>query len=202
LPHAGVFSHKENIMQTPVTAIRRPAWPTWILGGALLLAGTAHAFELHSKAFADQGTLAAAQVYRGFGCEGGNVSPQIAWSNPPAGTKSFALTAYDPDAPTGSGWWHWVVYDIPANISTLDGNAGTRAGLPQGAHHGRNDFGTTDFGGACPPAGDQPHRYVFTVHALKVETLGAPADASPALIGFMLHANSLGSAALTARYGR
>jgi Raf kinase inhibitor-like YbhB/YbcL family protein len=87
-------------------------------------------------------------------------------------------------------------------VRALDSNAGTPAGLPQGARHGRNDYGTMDFGGACPPAGDKPHRYIFTIHALKVDKLEVPADASPALIGFMLHANRLGSATLTGMYGR
>jgi Raf kinase inhibitor-like YbhB/YbcL family protein len=189
-------------MHKLMTTLRRPAWQTGILIGALSLAGAAHALDLRSTTFTDHGTLSAAQMYRGFGCEGGNVSPQLTWSDPPAGTKSFALTAYDPDAPTGSGWWHWVVYDLPVDVRALDSNAGSAGGLPQGARHGRNDYGTMDFGGACPPAGDKPHRYILTIHALKVDKLEVPADASPALIGFMLHANRLGSATLTGMYGR
>jgi Raf kinase inhibitor-like YbhB/YbcL family protein len=168
----------------------------------LSLAGGAQALALRSNDFRDGGTLPARQVYQGFGCEGANLSPHLAWSDPPAGTRSFAVTAYDPDAPTGSGWWHWVVYDIPANLSALEGGAGRADGLPVGAKHGRTDFGTMAFGGACPPAGDKAHRYVFTVHALKVDKLDVPADASAALIGFMLNANRLGSAKVTAMYAR
>ena len=168
-----------------------------LLGGAC--AG-AQAFDIRSADIRDNGTLKPAQVYQGFGCSGGNQSPQLEWSDAPAGTQSFAVTVYDPDAPTGSGWWHWVVYDIPATVHRLD--AGAAKALPRGAKQGRNDFGSKDFGGACPPAGDKPHRYIVTVHALNVPKLDVPADASPALIGFTLHAHSLGTAALTGKYGR
>ncbi|TWI61553.1 phospholipid-binding protein, PBP family [Pseudoduganella lurida] len=171
---------------------------------ALALPALGHALDLRSRDFNDGGALGAQQLYQGFGCTGGNRSPQLAWRDAPAGTKSFVITAYDPDAPTGSGWWHWVVFDLPAATRSLESGAGQADGtaLPAGARQGRNDFGTQDFGGACPPAGDKPHRYVFTVHALKVEKLDVPADASPALIGFMVHANRIGSAQVTARYGR
>jgi Raf kinase inhibitor-like YbhB/YbcL family protein len=168
----------------------------------LACAAGAHALELASRDFKDGGPLPDRQVYRGFGCMGANLSPQLAWRDAPAGTKSYAITAYDPDAPTGSGWWHWVVYDIPAGVHELEGGAGRPGGLPAGAKHGRTDFGTQEFGGACPPAGDKAHRYVFTVHALKVAKLEVPADASAALVGFVINANRLGSAKVTATYGR
>lgn len=168
----------------------------------LSLATGARALDLNSRDLKDGGPLPDRQVYRGFGCTGANLSPQLAWTDPPAGTKSYAVTAYDPDAPTGSGWWHWVVYDIPAHVRALEGGAGRSGGLPAGAKHGRTDFGTMEFGGACPPVGDKAHRYVFTVHALKVEKLEVPADASAALVGFAINANRLGSATLTATYGR
>jgi len=109
---------------------------------------------------------------------------------------------YDPDAPTGSGWWHWLAYDIPASSDSLPQGAAVKAELPQGTRQGRNDYGERNFGGACPPPGDKPHRYIFTVYALKVDKLDVPDEASAALIGFMLRANSLGSATLTANYGR
>lgn len=161
-------------------------------------------FSISSPSIAPGATLSEAQVYDGFGCEGGNRSPALSWQDAPEGTKSFALTLYDPDAPTGSGWWHWVVYNIPASTTSLPENAGTADGgnLPEGAVQGRTDFGTVGYGGACPPPGDAPHRYRFTIHALNVEKLEAPADATAAMIGFMIHASEIGNATLEARYGR
>lgn len=182
----------------------RPIRSSLVLA-AFLITGTvsaAHAFELKSADIRNNGKLKAVQVYKGFGCEGGNQSPQLEWSGAPKGTKSFAVTVYDPDAPTGSGWWHWSVYDIPASVTRLDGGVGTTGKLPDGAKQGRNDFGTLDFGGACPPPGSKPHHYIVTVHALKVEKLDVPADASPALIGYMLNANRLGTAKITGLYSR
>jgi len=171
---------------------------------SILLAAPAggHGFALTSPEVHEGKPLAAAQVHDGFGCKGGDLSPAIAWRDPPAGTRSFAVTVYDPDAPTGSGWWHWLAYDIPAAETGLPAGAGGRASLPAGAKQGRNDFGARAFGGACPPAGDKPHRYVFTVFALKVERLDVPEDASAALIGFMLNANSLAKASITGLYSR
>jgi Raf kinase inhibitor-like YbhB/YbcL family protein len=160
-------------------------------------------FTLTSADVKPNKPLAEAQVFNGFGCSGANVSPQLTWANAPKETKSFVVTVYDPDAPTGSGWWHWIVYDIPASAAELPQGAGSgTAALPEGAKQGRTDFGAPGFGGACPPPGDKPHRYVFTVYALKVEKLEVPADASPAMIGFMTRANSLGSATFTATYAR
>lgn len=168
----------------------------------LLGAGTAHAFELTSEEIRPGGRLGHDQVFQGFGCNGGNLSPQLAWKNPPAGTRSYAVTVYDPDAPTGSGWWHWQVWDIPATAKALPHGVGKTAALPEGAREGRTDFGTPGFGGACPPVGDKPHRYVFTVFALKVDKLEVPDNPTAALVGFMLNANALGRARLTATYGR
>ena len=173
-----------------------------VASGWLLAASSAGAFELKSDDVAEGSTLKNAQVFSGFGCTGENISPALQWSGAPAGTKSFALTVYDPDAPTGSGWWHWVVYDLPATTAGLPRGVGKSAKLPEGAHQGRNDFGTGDFGGACPPPGDKPHHYIFTVYALKIDKLGVPADATAALIGYNIKGNSLGSATLNARYGR
>jgi Raf kinase inhibitor-like YbhB/YbcL family protein len=169
---------------------------------AALWTANAFAFDLTSPDVAQGQPLAPAQIYNGFGCAGGNLSPALTWRAPPAGVRSYALTVYDPDAPTGSGWWHWVVYDIPANVTSLQAGAGVKTPLPPGAKQGRNDFGDRNFGGACPPQGDKPHRYVFTVHALKVEKLGVADDASAALVGFMLNSNKLGTAQLTATHGR
>ncbi len=160
------------------------------------------AFTLSSPAYAQGATLSDAQVYAGFGCSGGNTSPALNWENPPAGTKSFALTVYDPDAPTGSGWWHWVVFDIPADARSLEQGAGGSGALPAGAVQSLTDFGAPGFGGACPPAGDKPHRYIFTLHALDVPSLGLDAKAMPALVGFAMSGHTLGKAVLTTHYGR
>jgi hypothetical protein len=173
---------------------------------ALAAAGLAQAagFKLESPTVKPNSTLTEAQVFNGFGCSGKNVSPALKWSGAPKDTKSYAVTVYDPDAPTGSGWWHWVVYNIPASATELPEGAGTAdgKGLPAGSAQGRTDFGAPGFGGACPPKGDKPHRYIFTVYALKTDKLDVPADATAALVGFMIHANKLGQATFTAKYGR
>src|SRR5476651_2274934 len=136
-------------------------------------AANAQSLTLTSSDIKEGGTIVNEQVFKGFGCTGGNVSPALSWSGAPSGTKSYAVTVYDPDAPTGSGWWHWVLYNIPASVTALPEHAGDASGklLPPGAVQGRTDFGTPDFGGACTPAGDKPHRYFFTVYALKTEKL-------------------------------
>jgi Raf kinase inhibitor-like YbhB/YbcL family protein len=166
-----------------------------------MTAAHADAFRLSSPDIADGKTLSDKQVLKGFGCEGGNQSPALRWSNAPDGTKSFVLTAYDPDAPTGSGWWHWVVFNIPADARGLEAGAGSGGALPAGAVQGRTDFGAPGYGGACPPPGT-PHRYIFKVTALKVDKLDLDANASAALVGFMTNMNSLGSATITAQFGR
>lgn len=173
--------------------------------GALLLGASLSAFAggftLTSPELKDGQTMPKAQEANVFGCEGGNKAPALEWRGAPKDTKSFAVTVYDPDAPTGSGWWHWVVFDIPANVQSLP-SAVTASALPAGAREGRNDAGSRDFLGACPPKGDKPHRYIFTVHALKTAKLDVPDDASPALIGFMINANRIDKASFTAKYGR
>ena len=158
------------------------------------------AFTLTSKSFNDQQALPKAHVHHAMGAGGDNVSPDLAWSGAPEGTQSFALTCYDPDAPTGSGWWHWVVYDIPASATGLALGAG--AALPPGSKQGRTDFGTHEYGGAAPPPGHGPHRYIFTLYALKTPTLDVPADASAAYVGFNIHFAKLGEARLMATYER
>jgi len=164
----------------------------------------AQSMKITSSDISEGGTIANEQVFKGFGCSGGNVSPALSWSGAPSATKSFAVSIYDPDAPTGSGWWHWVVYNIPAATTQLAEGAGADGGkgLPAGSAMGHTDFGSAAFGGACPPAGDKPHRYVFTVYALKTDKLDIPAGATAALVGFMVHANMIGEAKFTALYGR
>jgi Raf kinase inhibitor-like YbhB/YbcL family protein len=139
-----------------------------------------------------------------FGCSGENKSPALKWSGAPKDTKSFAVTVYDPDAPTGSGFWHWFVYNIPASATGLAANAGAQGGanLPKGAAMNRIDYGFAAWGGPCPPEGDKPHRYVFTVYALKTDKLDLGADATAAVAGFMTNANAIGKASFTAKYGR
>jgi len=144
------------------------------------------------------------QEFAGFGCSGNNLSPQLTWDNAPKNTKSFAITAYDPDAPTGSGWWHWQVVNIPASVSTLVSNAGstTEDLLPAGSAQIQNDYGSRGFGGACPPSGHGVHHYQFTIHALSVEKLELPDDASGALAGYMINANSIESSTIESLYKR
>jgi Raf kinase inhibitor-like YbhB/YbcL family protein len=174
-----------------------------VLGGAAC-AVQAAGFTLSSPTIKPGSMLTDAQVFKGFGCEGKNISPALKWSGAPSGTKSYAVTVYDPDAPTGSGWWHWVVYNIPASAAELPVGAGGAdgKGLPAGTAQGRTDFGAPGFGGACPPPGDKPHRYIFTVYALKTDKIDVPADATAALVGFMVNANKLGKASFEAKYGR
>lgn len=156
-------------------------------------------------------------VLNGFGCSGDNMSPALAWSNVPQGTRSFALQVHDPDAPTGSGFWHWAIYNIPASATSLAQGAGNSPSqLPAPAFGGHTDFvdtgatgGNGNYGGPCPPAGDAPHRYVFTLYALAVDDVvaagGVPRTGSAALYGFVLNkglgAKVLGKATFVATYG-
>ena len=152
-------------------------------------------FELTSPEFTDGGALP--QEARGGDAGGADRSPELAWSGAPEGTRSFVLTVYDPDAPTGSGFWHWTLSDIPASVTSLPQGAGTDdALLPEGATRRRNELGTDTFLGADPPAGHGPHRYFFTLSALDVPVLEAPADATPAVVGFVLREHLLGRAQL------
>jgi Raf kinase inhibitor-like YbhB/YbcL family protein len=194
------------------------ACSSWSLAGC---GGSAQAqvptFTLSSPDLAS-GSFANQFVLNGFGCSGGNVSPALVWSNVPAGTKSLALQIHDPDAPTGSGFWHWAVYDIPPTTTQLAQGAGNSAAtLPTGAYGGNTDFmdtgatgGNGNYGGPCPPTGDAPHHYHFTLYALAVDHVdaagGIPKTGTAALFSFVMNkglgTNLLGKASFTATYGR
>lgn len=170
-----------------------------------VLAADAPAFTASSPDIVSGKPIAPKFIYNGFGCTGQNVSPAIMWKNAPAGTKSFALLVHDPDAPTGgAGFWHWIVVDLPAGTSFIAQGAGTADGkrLPAGARQLATDFGAPGWGGPCPPAGDKPHRYNFTVYALKVEKLDLPANATASLAGFTVNGNALAKASFTGTFGR
>ena len=187
-----------------------------VLGGCLA-DGQTPVFTLSSPDLAS-GTFAPQYILNGFGCSGQNISPEVDWKNLPAGTKSLALQVYDPDAPSGSGFWHWAVYNIPPDTNGLARGAGNNlALLPLGAFGGTTDFFDTgvigangNYGGPCPPAGDPPHRYIFTLYALSVDKLevagGAPKTGTAGLYGFVLNKGVgtalLGKASFTATYGR
>ncbi|MBU0730764.1 MAG: YbhB/YbcL family Raf kinase inhibitor-like protein [Proteobacteria bacterium] len=161
-------------------------------------------FTLSSPQLIPDGRMSHDQVYSGFGCDGKNISPELNWKNAPANTKSFAVNVYDPDAPTGSGWWHWVVFNVPGDVNQLKEDAGNVAkGLaPAGSIQSRTDYGQPGYGGACPPAGDKPHRYHFTVYALDVVSLPLNVDSSAALVGFYLNSHAIDKARLTVHYSR
>ena len=172
----------------------------------LLPSTVSHAqqFKLSSPDIKPNAAIGEEQVFNGFGCSGKNISPVLQWSGAPKSAKSFALLVHDPDAPTGgAGWWHWLVIDIPADVTELKKDAGKADGsnLPRGAVQIATDFGAPGWGGPCPPAGDKAHRYIFTLHALKVEKLEVPKDARASLVAYMVNANSIAKAALTGKYG-
>ena len=179
------------------------------VGGILAGIAPSFALELHSSDFTQNGTLAEQQVFNGFGCSGDNISPALAWSDVPDGTKSFALMVHDPAAPTGSGWWHWVVIDIPASLRSLPQNAGNVSSTATSGDNSKSpmrqlktDFGQPGYGGPCPPLGDAPHPYNFTLFALDVPSIDVDDNASAALVGYMVHAHTIASTTLTGLYGR
>ena len=163
------------------------------------------AFAVSSDSFNDGEYLAMTHVVSadvGFGCAGKNVSPHLKWSGAPAGIKSFAVTCFDPDAPTGSGFWHWLVVNVPSDVTELKLGAGSKGGaLPKGALQTRTDYGFAGYGGPCPPEGDHPHRYLFAVHAVN-EMLGVKEDTPAAQIGFNLHFKTLAKATVMGLFKR
>ncbi len=161
----------------------------------------AEALTLTSPDIKPGGKIPDEQVFKGWDCAGGNVSPALSWAGAPKGTKSFAVSVFDPDAPTGSGFWHWWVVNLPGDATGLPKGAAGGPGLPEGALQARNDFSAVGYGGPCPPKG-LPHHYQITVYALDVGKLDVDANASPAVFGFNVHAHTLAKATLTGLYGR
>lgn len=162
----------------------------------------AQTFTLSSSELGGQATMK--QVFKGFGCEGENISPQLSWVNAPEGTKSFAITIHDKNAPTGSGWWHWLAFDIPANVSEVVSGAGDPSQnlMPAGVIQSMTDFGGAGYGGPCPPEGHGIHEYLVTVHALKIDKLGLDKNANPALVGYYLNGATIQKASIVFHYER
>jgi hypothetical protein len=167
----------------------------------LLAPAAAQALSLTSPDVKPGARIADEQVYGG--CGGKNISPALSWSDVPKGTKSFALSIYDPDAPTGSGYWHWVVFNIPADVTSLPKGAGDPKtdAAPKGAIQSRTDFGTPGYGGPCPPKGDKPHHYQITIFALDTDKIDADENTTAATVGFNLHFHTLAKATLTGVWG-
>jgi Raf kinase inhibitor-like YbhB/YbcL family protein len=161
-------------------------------------------FVLSSPQMKNGDHMAMEQVFNNFGCTGKNISPQLSWTKAPAGTKSLALTVYDPDAPTGSGWWHWVIFNIAPNVNSLPANSGDVNSklAPAGSVQSRTDFGGTGYGGPCPPVGDKPHRYIFTLFALDVDKLPLDETAPAAMVGFYLNQHTIQKAQMTVFFAR
>jgi Raf kinase inhibitor-like YbhB/YbcL family protein len=205
-------------MPTPDVTLYRTAHAAWLstvgirkkhvtallLGCAFGAFSAAHAedrFVVSSTNFRDGGAVASAQVFNQDSCTGGNRSPQLTWRNAPAGTRSYAVTIFDPDA-SSRGWWHWAVANIPARVKTLPENASASGALGKlGAIEARNDFGGDGYGGPCPPSG-KPHRYIVTVYALKVDTLALASGRPATMFEHEIEDATLGSAKLTVTYGR
>lgn len=177
-------------------------YKAWLAAAALAFGVTsAHALSLSSPDIKPGATIADEQVYSG--CSGKNISPALNWSGAPKGTKSFALMVYDPDAPTGSGFWHWVVFNISPDTTGLPKNAGDLKGdaAPKGAVQSRTDFGTPGYGGPCPPKGDKPHHYHFILFAVDADKIDADENASAAFVGFNLHFHTLAKTELVGVWG-
>ncbi|WP_299599648.1 YbhB/YbcL family Raf kinase inhibitor-like protein [uncultured Microbulbifer sp.] len=201
-----------GIFSWVIGSVRRPATLLATLAVSLFLAiaptvaaqdGSAKSFRLASTTLKSGGRMTKAQVYYGFGCSGENISPELHWQGAPQGTRSFAVVMHDPDAPTGSGWWHWVVFNIPATVTALPEGAGDpKSGLIPEAIQSRTDFGSPGYGGACPPEGHGDHRYQFRVYALKVEQLQLDENAPAAMVAYQINANKLAEAQLEVKFGR
>ena len=173
-----------------------------LLLAALLAFSITYAENFTLKSNDLSGQLTKKQEFNGFGCSGENVSPDLEWSDAPKGTKSFAILMYDKDAPTGSGWWHWIAFNIPASATAISSNASKLNLLPKGTVEGTNDYGEIGFGGACPPEGHGDHSYVVTIHALDVSELDIDALTNQAVVGYMINAHTIAKSSLISYYRR
>ena len=173
-----------------------------VLSCIVLLSNTLFAKGLTLKSGDMIGQISINQVFNGFGCSGKNISPQLEWNNAPQGTKSFAITIYDPDAPTGSGWWHWLVFDIAKDTNQILSNASILNLLPKGTIQSKTDFGKDKFGGACPPKGSKAHTYITTIYALDVDKLGLDKNATPALVGYIINSHTIEKSSIVTYYKR
>jgi Raf kinase inhibitor-like YbhB/YbcL family protein len=184
--------------------MRSTAFATGLLLAGVTCVGTASALELTSPDIKQGARISDEQAANIMGCPGKNISPALSWSGAPKGTKSFAVSVYDPDAPTGSGFWHWVVIDIPPSATSLPENAGDPKAnlLPAGAVMTRTDIGSPGYTGMCPPKGDKPHHYHFQVFAVDVDKLDADENATPAYVGFNLHFHTLAKASVVGVWSR
>ncbi len=156
------------------------------------------AFILNSPSFDDDTSLPLKQVGKLMGCKGKNLSPALDWTDGPPGTESYAVTVFDPDSTSGSGWWHWVLFNIPNTTTELPEGVKT---LPKGSIQSRNDYGNSSYDGACPPE-KKPHRYVFTVYALKTSSIPLDSSASGAMVGYYIQQNLLAKSSISATYSR
>lgn len=167
-----------------------------------LVSINAQTFTLKSNDVEGQAQMK--QVFNNFGCKGQNISPELSWVNPPAGTKSFAITMYDPDAPSGSGWWQWTMFNIPPATTHLVENAGNpELNLaPKGAIQSLNNYGGYGYGGPCPPLGGRIHAYIITIYALNVPSLDLTKDANPAMVGFYINDHTIQKSSIVMYYQR
>ncbi len=174
------------------------------LGSALPAAAATPPFVLHSATFADNGTIPRSAVYNAAGCDGSNISPQLRWSGAPPQAQSFVLVVFDPKAQGGVGWYHWLAFDISAGVHEFVAGAGDPQSrkMPPGVLFGRNDFGSVGYGGPCPPVGDGPHPYQFTLYALNIRHVSAGPQTGGAAIGALLRGTIVAHATLTGYYGR
>ena len=179
----------------------RKLWMGMAAAAVMVLAQASHALELKSNDVTDGGTFTNEQLFNSFGYSGKNISPELHWSGAPEGTQSFVLMMYDPDAPTGSGWWHWVVFNIPATWTKLPKNFGSKKDKKASVVQSRTDFGTSGYGGPAPPPG-KVHHYIFTLFALKVKSLPLKKDSSAAMVGFYANQNALATAKMTVLFGK